>query len=196
MVSQILFFNKSNFNVWLSFPLQERIIQHEFANSIIHLSRLFNKNPHEILGFGVDENLLSLDLYVNACFSCFGRSWWHPDGRLASPWSHSFVSCTSSVFMITLRSVNCWCLIELGLSCSRETQDLFSSGFLFKESQLWGVTNKLKHTSMLSSNEQQEEQKSRSSYRVWSLRRKLGGMILNLELPLPVAKKKGYNRSK
>lgn len=49
---------------------------------------------------------------------------------------------------------------------------------------------------MLRSNEQQEEQKSNSSYRVWSLKKKLGGMILNLQLPLPVAKKKGYNQSK
>lgn len=71
MVSQILFSSKSDFNVWLNvrnFPLQERIIQHEFANSIIHLSRLFNKNPHKILGFGVlspnDENLLSVAFHV------------------------------------------------------------------------------------------------------------------------------------
>lgn len=79
----------------------------------------------------------------------------------------------SLVFMIPLRSVNCWSLVELGLSRSWQTQDLFTSGFLFKERQLWGVPSKLKHTSMLSSNEQQEEQKCNSSYRVWSLRKKI-----------------------
>lgn len=63
--------------------------------------------------------------------------------RLASPGVQFFISL---VFMITLRSVNCWCLVELGLSCSWETQNLFTSGFLFRESQLWGVTSKLKHT--------------------------------------------------
>lgn len=63
--------------------------------------------------------------------------------RLASPGFHFFISL---VFMITLRSVNCWYLGELSLSCSWETQNMFTSGFLIKESQLWGAANMLKHT--------------------------------------------------